>query len=84
MLNVLVIRLSREREEDDDVKTGGEGREAADCSSPLCQEEEMEEDGWIDRQGKEDTHTPIIQRLVADQLFTVCTVSVVFLLMSAY
>ncbi len=76
MLNVLVIRLGLERD-DDDVKTGGQGRGAAEwhVAVQFITRQQGERDGerWIDRhgkKGKEGSHTSrsITQRLLADQL----------------
>lgn len=93
MLNVLVIRLGLERDDDDDVKTGGQGRGAAECHAAVQFITRLQGEGdgerWIDRHGKKeegDSHSSrsTTQRLLADRLWTVCSVSVVFSLMSAY
>lgn len=59
MLNVLVIRLGLERGDDDnDVKTGGQGRGAARCQLTVqfITRLQVGRDGgrWIDRQGKKE------------------------------
>lgn len=78
MSDLLVIRLGLERDDDDGMKTGDQGGGAASCHVAVQFITRLQGERAREECGEWEN---IIQRLVADVLWFVCSASIVFLLM---